>query len=176
MSEKQPEKQPTNLATKSPESAKEANAQAREYDSPFAPTDLVLDDGTVIEIPPHPNLRILDDDVLDEYEALLFEAESYDRGPDFYIPEQQAKDSAGNPITLPAETRPGPLLVPYRKNGERISPPHSVQVVQIVLGADNYAKLRAGTVDGKRGSAGMVWKIWNERNLNLIERQAADPK
>jgi hypothetical protein len=165
-----------NLPTTAPEAAAEATAQAREYDSPFASTDLVLDDGTVIELPPHPNLRILDDDRLADYEALLFEAESYDRGPDFYIPEQQAKDSAGNPITLPAETRPGPLLVPYRKNGKLVTPPHSVRVVQTVLGEDDYAKLRAGTINGKRGSAGDVWKIWNEQNLGLIERRAADPK
>ena len=170
-----PDKPATNLPTKSPDATAEALAQAREYDSPFSSTDLTLDDGTVIEVPPHPNLRILDDDILAEYEALQFEVESYDRAPDIYIPEQKAKDSAGNEITLPAETRQGPLLVPYRKDGTLISPPHSVRVVKTVLG-DDYARLRAGTVDGKRGNAGLVWKIWNEQNLAVIQRQAADPK
>lgn len=168
-------KKSEDLATKAPTAGVEANAQSREYGSPFAPTDLTLDDGTVIEIPPHPSLRILDDDVLADYEALLFEAESYDRGPDFYIPEQTAKDRSGNDITLPAETRPGALLVPYRKDGKLVSPPHSVQVVQVVLGED-YQRLRAGTVDGRRGSAGMVWRIWNEQNLGIAQRQAQDPK
>ena len=170
-----PDKPAANLSTKSPEATTEALAQAREYDSPFDSTDVTLDDGTVIEIPPHPNLRMLDDDILGDYEALQFEVESFDRAPDIYIPEQKAKDSAGNEITLPAETRQGPVLVPYRKDGKLISPPHSVRVVQVVLG-DDYARLRAGTVDGKRGSAGLVWKIWNEQNLRVIERQAQDPK
>ena len=50
-----------------------------------------------------------------------------------------------------------------------------MRVVKTVLG-DDYARLRAGTVDGKRGNAGLVWKIWNEQNLAVIQRQAADPK
>ena len=164
------------LATSAPEAAAEARAQASEYDSVFAPTDLTLDDGDVIEIPPHPNLRILDDDRLAAYEELLFESESYARGPEIYIPEQKAKDRAGNEITLPSETRPGALLVPYRKDGALISPPYSVKVVQVVLGDEEYARLRAGKINGRRGSAGEVWRIWNEQSQALVDRQAADPK
>lgn len=164
------------LATASPEAAAEARAQASEYDSVFAPTDLTLDDGDVIEIPPHPNLRILDDDRLAAYEELLFESESYDRGPEIYIPEQKAKDRAGNEITLPSETRPGALLVPYRQDGKLISPPYSVKVVQAVLGDEDYARLRAGRINGRRGSAGEVWRIWNEQSQALVDRQASDPK
>lgn len=165
-----------NLFTTAPEAAAEARAQAVEYDSVFSPITLTLDDGEVIEIPPHPNLRILDDDILAAYEELIFEAESYDRGPEIYIPEQKAKDRAGNEITLPSETRPGALLVPYRKNGKLISPPHTVRVVQVVLGEQDYARLRAGKIDGRRGSAGEVWRIWNEQSQRLLDRQRADSK
>ena len=171
-----PEAKPANLFTTAPEAASQARAQAVEYDSVFAPITLTLDGGEVIEIPPHPNLRILDDDVLADYEALLFEVESYDRGPEVYIPEQKAKDRAGNDITLPAETRPGALLVPYRKDGKLVAPPHTVRVVQVVLGEQDYARLRAGKIGGRRGSAGEIWRIWNEQSQHLLDRQRADSK
>lgn len=151
--------------------AREAREQAAAYDSVFASTPLDLDDGTVIDIPPHPNLRLLDDERLEAYEELLFEAESYDRGPDIYIPEQKVKDSAGNEMVLPAETKPGDLLVPYRKDGELVRPPYNVRVVIAALGHDDYARLR----DGGR-SAADVWRIWNQQGMTIAERQATDPK
>lgn len=154
---------------------REAQEQAKAYNSIFAPRELTLDDGTVIEVPPHPRLRMLDDDVLATLEELDFETESYDRGPEVYIPEQKVKDRAGNDMVLAAETRPGPLLLPYRKDGKLIKPPYSVRVAEVALG-DDYLKLRAGKVDGHRGSAADVWRIWSEQSLEVTEREGSDTK
>ena len=150
-----------------PNVARRGREQAKAYESVFAPTALELDDGTVIDIPPHPNLRMLDDDRQAAYEELLFETESYDRLPDIHFPEQTLDSGA----VIPADTKRGALLEPYRKGGELIKPPHSVRVVQAALGEDVYTVLRAG---GR--SAADVWRIWNEQGLRITERQAADSK
>jgi len=153
-----------------------AQEQAAEYGSIFAPRELKLDDGTVIVVPPHPNLRMFDDDAQEKLEALEVDIqENCDREPDIYIPEQKVKDNAGNEMVLPAETRPGALKQPFRKRGKPMKPPYSVQVVQIALGED-YEKLRTGTIDGKRGSAAHVWRLWNEQGSSLVKRADADPK
>ncbi|UCR74389.1 tail assembly chaperone [Mycobacterium phage Ritam007] len=166
-----------------PENAgKSAAEQAEQYSSVFAPRKLVLDDGTELVIPPHPNLRMLDDDALAALEALNFELESYDREPDIFIPEQKIKDKDGNEIVLPAETKPGPLKTnPYRKtdkdgNTTIMNPPYEVQVAKIALGEEDYAKLRAGTINGRKGSAADVWRAWNEQSLEVKKRVDADPK
>lgn len=156
--------------------------QAAEYDSPFAPTPLKLDDGTVIMVPPDPRLRLLDDDALAALDRLNLEIESYDRHPDIFIPEQKIKDSAGNEITLPSETRPGALKEPHRKTDPAtkdsvlLDPPYTVQVAKIALGDADYARLRAGTIDGRRGSCADIQRIWSEQGLNLAKRQAQDSK
>lgn len=163
------------------DNTRHAREQASEYDSPFASTELKLDDGTVIVVPPDPRLRLLDDDALIALDRLNLEIESYDRHPDIFIPEQKIKDRAGNEITLPSETRPGALKEPHRKTdpeGQQIllDPPYTVQVVQIALGPEDYARLRAGTINGRRGSAAHVNRIWNEQGAALVKRQAADSK
>lgn len=169
------------LSTKSPDAPREAREQAKEYGSVFASTPLWLDDGTLIEIPPHPNLRMFDDDAQAAYERFEFELESYDRHPDIYVPEQTVKDKAGNELKLPADTRPGPLKVPHRKTdpdtGEAtlLDPPYTVQVVKIALG-DDYAKLRSGKVNGRRGSASDVWRIWNQQGQDVADRRRDDSK
>jgi len=145
-----------------------AKEQAAAYASVFAPTPLGLDDGTVIEIPPHPNLRMLDDEQMQAYDELLFKVDTEcDREPDLLIPEQKLESG----IVLPAETKRGDLLVPFRIDGELMKPPYSVQVVQCALGPEKYARLRAG---GK--SAGDVWRIWNVQGLEVAAREANDPK
>lgn len=164
------------------DNTRHAREQAAEYDSPFASTELKLDDGTVIMVPPDPRLRLLDDDALIALDRLNLEIESYDRHPDIFIPEQKIKDRAGNEITLPSETRPGALKEPHRKTdpetGQQIllDPPYTVQVVQIALGPEEYARLRAGTINGRRGSCADVNRIWNEQGAALVKRQAADSK
>lgn len=162
-------------------SGRHAAEQAKDNSSVFAPHTLRFDDGSTIEIPPSPVLRLLDDDRLAEYDALMFEAESYDRGPDIFIPEQTIKDTAGNEIKLPAETKQGPLLTPYRKTDAEgvarlITPPHEVRVAQAVLGPALYEKLRSGMIKGRRGCAADVWRIWNTQGLELAERQRNDSK
>ncbi len=160
---------PESKINSSPEDASaRAREQAAEYESVFSPTILELDSGETIEIPPNPNLNLLDDDRQEAYEELLFETESYDRGPDLVIPPQKDKD--GN-VIIEGERLPGPLLTPYRKAGKLVKPPHTVRVVKAVLGEDQYAKLRKG---GK--SAGDVWKIWSMQGLGVADRQKRDSK
>jgi hypothetical protein len=171
-------RQPTPPAGDGPRQARE---QATAYRSMFAPTTMTLEypDGTTedIEIPPHPNLRLLDDELLDAYEDLLFEAEeTYDREPDIVIPEQKLD----NGIVLPKETRRGVLKSPYRitrdkgtpeERTELLKPPWSVKVCMACLGDEKYQKLKAA---GK--SAADVWAIWNDRGLEQAQRAAEDPK
>jgi hypothetical protein len=158
----------------------EAAEQAKAYDSPFAPRELILDDGTVIEVPPHPNLRMLDDDALAAWDQLWFDLEGYDHH-EVNLPERTVKDADGTEMVLPPETRQGALKVPYRRtdpetgNAALLNPPYEVQVAKIALG-ENYDILRAGTINGKRGAARHVWAVWNTQGLDLTERQAADPK
>lgn len=161
---------------------REAREQAAEYDSPFAGGQITLDNGDVIPVPPHPNLRMLDDEAQSEYDKLELELESYDRHPDVHVPEQKIYDNHGRLVsTIPAEEepRPGPLKVPHRKTvdgkTELLDPPYNVRVAKIALGPD-YDKLRGGLVDGRRGSARDVWRIWNEQGQKAVERQKADSK
>lgn len=173
--------EPKDLPTKSPTAGSEAVAQAEAAGGIFTSTILRLDDGTPIKIPPHPSLRLLDDDVLTELDRLDFDLESYDRHPDQYIPAQKGKDRNGDEIDLPAQTVQGALKYPYRKTGAdgvpvMLDPPYDVQQVQIVLGRGVYEKLRAGTVNGERGSLVHVRAIWREQNEALGRRQAADDK
>ncbi len=166
------------LPTKSPTAAAEAREQAQSYDSLFSPTLLTFDDGSVISIPPHPSLRMLDDDALEAWDALQFEAETYDRHPDEDVSEQNVYDANGNLVTtLPPTTRKGDLIgPPYRKGGVPISPPWEVRTAQAALGEKEYERLRNGKFDGQRGGARHVWKVWNKQGFELAERRAADPK
>lgn len=162
------------------DTGRQAAEQARDNASIFAPHTLTFDDGTSIEVPPNPTLRLLDDERLAEYDRLMFEAESYDREPEIYIPEQVIKDKAGNELRLPAETRPGALRTPYRRtvDGETslVTPPHEVRVVKAVLGEQQYDMLRNGLIDGRRGSSADVWRVWNIQGMDLVERQRNDSK
>ena len=106
--------EPGDLPGKSATAAREAREQAEAYESVFAPTPLELDDGTVLQIPPHPDFGMLDDEQMGEYEELLFEVEGYDHEDD--LPEQHL-DSG---ITLPGER--GALKRPYRKDGALVKP------------------------------------------------------
>lgn len=156
-----------------PNAGKQAREQADAYDSMFADIEMELNDGTVILIPPHPDLGMLDDEAMEQYEELQFEMESYDREEDIYIPEQHIKDSDGNEtgVVLPASTSPGALKRPYRRDGELVKPPHSVRVAKIALGEEGYKRLVAG---GK--SAGDVWRVWAKQAAELRDREAADSK
>jgi hypothetical protein len=157
----QPEKPPA-----APDAALRARQQAEAYQSVFAPTRLELDGGDTITIPPHPNLRMLDDDCMDAYDELLFEADTkYDREPDLQIPEQKLD----NGVVLPAEVKRGALKVPYRISGQLVKPSYSVRVVQAALGEQLYKKLR----DGGRNAAD-VWRIWNNQGLKVADRQDGD--
>lgn len=171
------------LPTKPVDAAAQAREQAAVYDALFAPSTLTFDDGTAISIPPPPSLRMLDDDQQADYDELLFESESYDRADDVEVPEQKVYDkNTGQLITtIPASTRPGPLLVPHRKTDAEgttvlIKPAWEVRVVRAALGVETYKKLRAGTIGGRPGTARDVWDIWNRQTMAMTGRRDADPK
>lgn len=155
------------LAVAGSSSAREARAQAEAYDSLFANQKIVLNDGSTMEIPPHPDFGMLDDDRMEAYEELVFESESYDREPDIYIPEQHL-DSG---LTLPADTQQGALKRPFRIEGKLVKPPWTVRVAMAALGENEYARLKAG---GR--SAADVWRIWGKQGLEVKLRQENDPK
>lgn len=182
MSDEKPETpdedKPTEFPTKPEGAAAAARDQAAEYDSPFAPITLRFDDGTTMEIPPHPNLRLLDDDCLAAYDALVFESQSYDRAPDIHVPPQKIYDQHTKKLvtTLPATTQRGQLLMPFQKGGELVTPPWEIKVVIAALGQEVYDELRTRTIDGKRAGALNVQRAWTESQGRVKEREAEDPK
>lgn len=164
--------------TKLPNAASDAGTKAREqaeaYNSLLQDQELVLEDGSILKIPPHPDLGMIDDEQLEDYEELLVEVESYDREDDIYIPEQKLRDpdtGQETGVVLPAETQKGALKRPYRKDGKLVKPPHSVRIVQAVLGEEKYKQLRAGGRGAKD-----VWRLWGEQGLELRQRQLNDSK
>lgn len=165
--------QPRNLKHTSSDAAAQAREQASAYKSLFADRELELDDGTMLAIPPHPDFGMLDDDCMAAYEELQFEAESYARFPDKYIPEQRLRDEDGNEtgIVLPEDTIRGELKQPYRRvladgTEELVKPPHSVRAVQAALGDLKFKQLK----EGGRG-ANDVWRIWGEQGMEVQERR-----
>lgn len=167
------DKQPHKLPTASEESAAEAREQADAYESLFGNTELELDGGDTISIPPHPDYGMLDDDAMEAYEEYLFEIDTeYDREDDVVVPPQTIRDENGHVVTtLPGSTQRGALKRPYRKNNVLVKPPHSVKVVQIALGEAEYKRLK----DGGRSSKD-VWEIWGKQAARIAERRAADSK
>lgn len=174
-----------NLPTTSPGAASEAREQAAEYDSIFAATPLVLDDGTTIMVPPPPGTGLIDEDAQDAINELNLRLESFDRWPDVEVPEQTVYDENNNIVSvLPASTRPGVLKTrPYRRTDpqtseviEVLKPDVEAQQVIFVLGKQAYDKLRAATVNGVRGSQADVWRIWHKQSAQILERQKIDSK
>lgn len=164
------------LDAAAPNSGAQAAEQADAYKGVFAPRHLRFDDGSTMTIPPHPSLRMFDEERLAAYDELLFEVESYDRGPDLFIPEQKSTDRNGNEIVLPPETKKGPVLTPHRKKGKLITPPWEARVVIAVLGQQKYDLLRSKTIDGERAGAADVWRAWSEQRVDISERQRTDSK
>lgn len=150
-----------------------AAEQAKEYESVFAGTTLKFDDGSTMEIPPQPSLRMLDDDCLEAYDKLIVESESYDR-EEITLPERTVESDDGTKMTLPPEVSKGNYLHPYRKDGVLLSPPWEVREVAAALGPEEYARLRASKIKGRRASSADVRRIWNEQGLRLMERQKSD--
>lgn len=162
--------QPRNLPNTASDAASQARDQADAYESVFADTDLELSDGTIIKIPPHPDLGMIDDERMEAYEELMFEVEeNYDREEDIIIPEQRLRDPQSGKetgVVLPETTQRGMIKRPYRIENQLVKPPHSVKIVVAALGEDVYAQLRAG---GR--SAKDVWRIWNEKGLEIQKRR-----
>ena len=166
--------QPVNrLPTASP--VAEARAQAEAYGSAVANTLLELEGGGTVSVPPHPDMNLLDDDRLDEYNELLFERDTrYMRDPDIIVPEQE-RDG----VVHPSEIIRGDLQLPYRwadegvdvfgvehAKGQMVKPSWSIRVVKAALGESEFKKLK----DGGRNAADVV-KIWTQKGLDLRVRQ-----
>lgn len=134
----------------------DAREQANAYQSVFADRKLTFDDDTTMVIPPHPNLRMLDDDALEALEAYEEEMESYD------------KDEDGRPKNLSSGG-------PFYKDGKRVSPPYRVRMAQIALG-DDYDVLRTKTINGKKAGARDVWRAWSDQGVEIVERINQDSK
>lgn len=158
-----------NLAAAAPDVAAEAREQADEYDSIFGNTPLELGNGKgTLMVPPHPDYMMLDDEKMDEYDQLMFDVDTkYDRHPDIHIPEQTLDGG----LKLAAETQRGAVMRPFRINNELVKPAHSVRVVQVALGAADYALLKEGGLN-----ASDVWKIWGRQSQLIKERQQRDSK
>lgn len=171
-----------NLETMDSDAPRQAREQAATYRSVFAGPILRFDDGTTMELPPHPDLRMFDEDVLEDYDQYMFDVRNtFDREPDVWFPEQKVTDSQGKELTLPATLRKGRTIVPFQKTDadgkvELVKPPHEIKLVQMVLGEAEYKRLRSKTVNGKKAGAKDVWRAWNERGEDLMERRDADPK
>lgn len=174
----------TNLQTTAADAAKQAREQAEAYGSIFAPTLIDVDGEDPISIPPHPDFGMLDDQNMEDYEDLQFERESYDRAEDIFIPEQRLRDpktGLESGVVLPAQTRKGDLLVPFRKTTidpetnepvtALVRPPHSVKVVQAAVGEKEYQRLVNA---GKQASD--VWRIWAVQAEEVAIRRRWDAK
>lgn len=180
MTTKTSEKIPRKALHAAASASAEAREQAGEYGGVYASTRLDLDGDGFLMIPVHPDYGLLDDDRMQDYDELLYEADTeYERGPDIIIPEQKMTDADGKEtgITMPGETVRGPLLRPFRKrnpetgNIELVRPPHTVRLVKTALGAADYKILR----DGGR-SAGDVLRIWAEQTERINKARKADTK
>lgn len=169
-----PEAQIHALPTATPDFAAQAREQADEYDSLFANTDLELNDGTTLSVPPHPDFGMLDDDAMDAYTELLYVRDTeYEREPDIYYPEQRLKNPDGTEsgVVLPADTKRGDLKSPYRTkdaegNSTLVKPAWTTQLVMAALGEPNYRRLREG---GK--SSADVWRIWGRQGVEAQARE-----
>ncbi len=135
----------------------EAREQANEYKSPFADRKLVFDDDTFMVLPPHPNLRMLDDEALEALEAYEEEIETYDKDDDGQVKNLMAGG-------------------PFFKDGKRVSPPYRVRMVQIAIGEDRYEELRTKTINGQKCGARDVWRAWSDQGVEIVERINQDSK
>jgi hypothetical protein len=167
--------------------AEQAREQAAMYDSLFANQILHLGGNDTLTIPPHPDFGLLDDDITDEYNELVYARDTlYEREQTVYVPEQRIKDvNTGNEtgVVLPPTEVQGELKTPYRwaedgifngvehTKGQLVKPAYSVQVVKAVLGEGDYKRLR----DAKRSSAD-VWRVWSTQALEARTRQFRGPE
>lgn len=158
----------------------EAREQADEYDSLFGHNEIVLENGDVLKVPPHPDYGMLDDEQMQAYDELMYRMDTeYEREDDVYIPEQRLRDATTgqeNGVVLPGQTTKGRIKTPFRiKNADGTSalvqPPHTVKVVQVALGDAAYQRLK----DGGRNAAD-VWRVWNKQSVKIRERAQRDSK
>lgn len=57
------------------DAASKAREQAEAYNSILADQELELEDGSILKVPPHPDLGMMDDEQMEAYEELLVEVE-----------------------------------------------------------------------------------------------------
>ena len=157
-------------------SGADAIEQANTYGGILANKTLYFDDGSTMQVTPHPSLGVFETaEQADEYEQYMFDIqETYDREPDIYIPEQTVERD-GKTIVLPAETKRGAVKTPYRKDGVRCTP-HNVRLVQIALGDKKYKQLVSKKIDKRPAGYGDVLRLWLDQGNQMKERATEDPK
>ncbi|HXS24229.1 MAG TPA: hypothetical protein VN719_08365 [Gemmatimonadales bacterium] len=119
----------------SPREAREAAAEAGGF---LESVTIRLGDET-FEIPQR---GLVDDDQRTRLDALELETESWDREPDIEYPERLIRDENGSETRYPARTEPGPLKLPYRKDGKLVTPPYQVQVAIALWGLEKYERYK----------------------------------
>lgn len=155
---------------------RQAQEQAQEYNSPFAPRTIEFDDGTKLVVPPHPQLRMFDsEDRLIAYDELLMEQETFDR-EEIELPQRTIRDDDGTEMVLPAETKKGQVLgPPYRKKG-KIVKGHEARIVRVVLGDDKYEQLCSKTINDRPAGYSDVMRVWHDQSVEVVKRVNDDPK
>lgn len=149
----------------SPEAAKQ---QAAEYFGFAASAFIQVKGGKVFEIP---NPGLLDDDQQARWEALQFELEQCDREPGVELPPRTIIGDDGEKIEVPGTSIPGDYKVPYRINGELLSPPYNVRLAIALFGKEGYEEYKAGG-----GISNQIALEWARMNKEYQERLAEDPK
>lgn len=167
----------------------DARDQAAEFDG-FAQSEwYVAPNGDKFEVP---NIALLDDDQQERFDELQHRLRQCDRPeptiiPGRTVPERIAreitKDGDGNDVVTEVITpehvipervvppAPGVYILPYQKDGERITPGYNVQLVQAFLGNEGYAKFKAA--GGKSSAYGVMVSRLN----NFVDaREGSDSK
>lgn len=94
----------------------------------------------------HP--KMFDDDQQAEFNRLQHLLNRCDRHPDYEVPEHRtivtAPDGTVTETVLAGNRQRGDYIEPYQLDGDLVEPPYQVQITAIILGADEYARFKAG--------------------------------
>jgi hypothetical protein len=156
-------------------SIREARDQAAEATGFLASIEIEVGD-EVFEIPQR---GLFDDEQRERMDALDLATESWDREPDIHIPERHIKDGE-ELVVFPAQTRPGPLKIPYRKTVgdkvELIKPSYPVQVAIALWGNAKYEKFKkaGGSATTVTATLAMLDKRLTDREKSRSESDNGD--
>lgn len=122
-----------------------------------------------------PNVLMLDNQQLVDYEKLHHLLNQCDRAPDVEHPKQRFvhKNTDGTEVETETggHTERGGFIQPYQKDGALIEPPYSFQLGIIYWGEEGFERFDKGG-----GRAAEIPNAMQTANRKLQERQAADSK